>query len=136
MLTRTNFHYYTMMADHKVLHLGSLLLCLFLLQRIRRVKQAWQAFENLPSYIVLVSPVSLTSRVLPRIPWISDGRDVIWKGVYERQLLPSVRFSSPPHAPCLGVFAASASDIIQLRSLLRYGTPQLLLADTTATKVE
>ena len=136
MPTRINPHPYTMLTDHKFLLSGSLLLFLFLLNHIRRVKRAWKAFGNLPSYTVFISPVDALGRILPRIPWISDGIEYSWTGVYERQLLPSVRFSSSPHASCLGVFAASESDIVQLRSLLPDATPRLLLADATAIKVE
>lgn len=38
------------------------------------------------------------------------------------------------HVP-LGVFAASKSDIVQLRSVVPARNPQLLLADATAIKV-
>ena len=135
MLTRTNPHPDAMLTDHKFLLSGSLLLCLFLLNHIRRVKRARKTFGNLPSYTILVSPVDVLGRVLPRIPCISDGIDFGWKGVYERQLLPSVRVSSSHHASCLGVFAASEPDIVQLRSLFPDATPRLLLADATAIKV-
>ena len=131
-----NPHPYTMLTDHKFLLSGSLLLCLFLLNHILRVKRAWKAFGSLPSYTVLVSPVDVLGLILPRIPCISDGIDFGWKGVYERQPLPSLRFSSSPHASCLGVFATSEPDIVQLRSLLPDATPRLLLADAAAIKVE
>jgi len=35
----------------------------------------------------------------------------------------------------LGVFAASKSDIVQLRSVFRFRVPRLLVADATAAKV-
>ena len=131
-----NPHPYTMLTDHKFLLSGSLLLSLFLLNHIRRVKRAWQAFGNLPSYTVLVCPFEALGYVLPRIPWISAGIDFSLTDVYERQLLPSAQCSSSPHASCLGVFAASEPDIVQLRSILPDATPRLLLADATAIKVE
>ena len=82
-----------MLTDQKVLLFGPLLPCLFLLYRIRRIKQVWQSFGNLPAHSVLVSPLNILSRLLPRIPWISDGLDFSWESVYERQLLP--RLSLP-----------------------------------------
>ena len=84
----------TMLTDEKVLLFGSLLLCSSILYRIRRVKQVWQAFENLPAHSILVSPLNILSRILPRIPWISDGRDFGWENVYERQPVPSTVFLS------------------------------------------
>jgi len=128
-------HHYTMATDQKVPLFVSLLLGLFLLHRIQRIRQAWKAFENLPAHSILVSPLNTFSRIIPRIPWISDGNDFSWENVYERQPLPRVPFSYPAHSPCLGVFAASNSDIVHLRSLYPSGTPQLLLADATAAKV-
>ena len=80
-----------MLTDPKVQLFGSLLLCSFILYRIQRVKQVWQAFENLPAHPILVSPLNLLSRG-SRIPWISDGRDFGWKKVYERQPVPIYRF--------------------------------------------
>jgi len=124
-----------MSTDQKVLLFASLLLGLFLLHRIQRVRQVWKAFGNLPAYSILVSPLDLVSRLIPRTPWISDGNNFSWENVYERQTLPRVPFSYPAHSPCLGVFAASNSDIVHLRSLYPSGTPQLLLADPTAVKV-
>jgi len=50
-------------------------------------------------------------------------------------LSPGVRFSYPTNGPCLDVFAASKSDIVQLRSVFPDCTPRLLLADATAVKV-
>jgi cytochrome P450 len=44
-------------------------------------------------------------------------------------------FPAPAHCLCLGVFAASNSDVIHLRSLVPYNIPQLLIADATASKV-
>ena len=84
MLTRTNPFHGIMLTDHGVLLLGSLLLCLFLLPRIQRIKQVWQGFGNIPTYSFLVSPISPLSRYLPRIPWISNGADFGWKNPYER----------------------------------------------------
>ena len=81
-----------MLTDPKVLIFGSLLLFSFILYRIQRVKQVWQAFENLPAHPILVSPLSVLNRILPRIPWISDGRDFGWENVYERQPVPIYRF--------------------------------------------
>jgi len=122
-----------MVTDHQVLLFGSLLLCLFL-HRIRRVKQDWKAVGNLPARSILVSPLDTLSRIIPRIPRISYGADFSWGNVYERQPLPRVRLFYPAHSTCLGVFAASKSDIIQLRSLFPSCMPQLLLADATATR--
>lgn len=133
MLARPTPH--IMLTGHEALLFGSLLLCLFLLHHIRRVKQDWQAFGNLPAYSVLVSPIDILSRVLPHIPQVSDGRDWGWKNVYERQYIPRVRYSLPAQSPCLGVFAASKSDIVQIRSIIPDSTPQLILADATAAKV-
>ncbi len=124
-----------MLTDQKILLFGPLLLCLFFLRRIRRIKQVWQAFGNLPAYSLLLSPLDVLSRLLPRIPWISDGKDFGWENVYERQLLPTLSLSYTAHSPCLGIFAASKSDIVHLRSLFPGNDPQLLLADATATKV-
>ena len=81
-----------MLTDQKVPLVGSLLLCLFILYRIQRVKQVWRAFENLPAHSILISPLNILSRILPRIPWISDGRDFSWENVYERQPVPMYRF--------------------------------------------
>jgi len=92
-------------------------------------------FGNLPAYTRVVSPVGLVTRLLPRIPWISDGINVSWENVYERQPLPRLSFSDTAHSPSLGVFAASNSDIVHVRSLFPSKTPQLLVADATAVKV-
>ncbi len=124
-----------MLTDQKSFLLGPLLLCLFLLHRIQRIKQVWRAFGNLPAHFVLVSPLNILSRLLPRIPWISAGLDFSWENVYEGQLLPRVSLSYTAHSPCLGFFAASKSDIVHLRSLFPGIIPQLLLADATAAKV-
>ena len=132
---RTNPHHPIMLTDQKVLLFAPLLFSLFLLHRIRRVKQIWQAFENLPTYSRVVSPLNLLSRLFPRIPWISDGIDFSWENVYERQPLPRLSFSYTAHSPLLGVFAASNSDIVHLRSLFPSRVPQLLIADATAAKV-
>lgn len=123
-----------MLTDQKVLLFGSLLLCLFL-YRIRRIKQVWQAFGNLPAHCVLVSPLNILSRLLPRIPWISDGLNFSWENVHERQLLPKPLLSYIAHGPCLGFFATSKSDIVQVWSLFPGNTPQLLVADAAAAKV-
>ena len=82
-----------MLTNQKALLFGSLLPCLFLLYRIRRIKQVWQSFGNLPTHSVLVSPFTILNGLIPRIPWISDGLDFSWENVYERQLLP--RLSLP-----------------------------------------
>jgi hypothetical protein len=124
-----------MLTDQKVLLFGLLLFFLFLLHRIQRVKQVWQAFGDLPTYSIVVSPLNYFSRLLPRIPWISGGINFSWENVYERQPLPRLSFSYTAHSPCLGVFAASNSDIVHLRSLFLSETPQLLVADATAAKV-
>jgi hypothetical protein len=124
-----------MLADQNVLLFGSLLLGLFLLHRIQQVKQVWQAFGNLPAHFILVSPLEDLSRILPRIPWISDRPGFSWKNVHERQLHPRVSIFYLAHSPHLDVFAASNSDIVQLRSLFPCSIPQLLLADATAAKV-
>lgn len=78
-----------MLTDHYILSFGCLLPLIFFLHRIRRVKQDWQALGNLPAYYVLVSPIDVLGRVLPRIPQISGGTDWSWKNVYERQSLPT-----------------------------------------------
>ena len=135
MLTRTNPLHGIMFTDHGVLLLGSLLLCLFLLPRIQRIKQVWQGFGNLPAYSFLVSPFYPLSRILPRIPWISDRADFSWKNPYEREALPGARLSYQAHGLYIGIFAASKADIVQLRTLFPRCVPQLLLADATAAKV-
>lgn len=99
MLTRANLGRYIMEIDHQVLLFGSLLVCIYPLHRVWRVKQVWQAFGNLPAYTIFVSPLNLLSRFLPLIPRITSGPDFSWRSVYERQSLPSVRFS-PAHSPC------------------------------------
>ena len=81
-----------MLTDPKVLLVGSFFLCSFILYRIRRVKQVWQAFETLPTHSILVSPLNVLNRILPRIPWISDGRNFGWENAYERQPAPMYRF--------------------------------------------
>ena len=124
-----------MLTDQKVLLFAPLLFCLFLLHRAQRVKQVWQAFGDLPAYSIVVSPLDIVSRLLPRIPWISAGSNSSWENVYERQLLPRLSVSYTAHSPCLGVFAASNSDIVHVRSLLPSRAPQLLIADATASKV-
>jgi hypothetical protein len=124
-----------MLTDQKVLLLGPLLFSLFLLHHIQRVKQVWQTFGTLPAYSIVVSPLNLLSRLLPRIPWIVDGNNWSWENVYERQPLSRLSFSYTAHSPCLGLFAASNSDIIHLRSLFPSKAPQLLVADATAVKV-
>jgi hypothetical protein len=92
-VSQHKIHHSTMLTDQRVLPFGSLLLCLFLLYRIQRVKQVWQAFGNLPAYTIPVSPLSTLGRMLPRIPWISSGFDFSWRNPYERQPLPRL---SPP----------------------------------------
>ena len=39
------------------------------------------------------------------------------------------------HGLHVDIFEASKSDIVQLKSLVPYAVPQLLIADATATKV-
>ena len=124
-----------MLTDQKILLFVPLLLCLFALHRVRRIKHVWQAFGNLPAYSVLVSPFDFLNRLLPRIPWISDGKDFGWENVYERQLLPRLSLFYAAHSPCLGIFAGSKSDIVHVRSLFPGNNAQLLLADATAAKV-
>lgn len=123
-----------MLTDQGVLF-GSSLLFLFLLYRIQRVKQVWQALGNLPTHSIVISPLEILGGLLPRIPWISDGRDFVWENVYERQPLTRVPPSLPAHSPCPGVFAASNSEIVHLRSLFPCDAPYLLIADATAAKV-
>ena len=135
MLTRTNSQHGIMLTAHRVLFLGSLLLCLFLLRRIQQAKRASQAFGSLPAYTSLIAPLTTFSRILPRIPWISDGAGFGWKNAYNRQVFLGVQSSYPTYDPCLGIFVTLKSDIVQTRSLLPYGTPQLLLADAAAIKV-
>ena len=53
----------TMLTDPKVQLFGSLLLCSFILYRIQRVKQVWQAFENLPARPTPYSYLHSTSSV-------------------------------------------------------------------------
>ena len=130
-----NSQHHIMLTDRKVLLFGPLLPCLFLLYRIRRIKQVWQAFGNLPAHFVLVSPLNVFSRLLPRIPWISDGLNSSWENVHERQLLPRLSLSYTAHSLYLGFFAAFKSDIIQIQSLFPGNTPQLLVADAAAAKV-
>jgi hypothetical protein len=83
-----NLHHDIMLPDRGVLLFGSLLLCLFLFHRIRRVRQVWKAFGSLPAYSTLVSPITVFSLILPRIPRIIDGTDFGWRDVHERQPLP------------------------------------------------
>ena len=123
-----------MLTDLKVLLFGSLLLFLSILYRIRRVKQVWQAFDNLPAHSKLVSPLKILSRFLPRIPWITDGMEFSGGAIYERQPVPVYVLLSSSQS-IIGVFATSNSDIVQIRSLFPCGTPQLILADATAAKV-
>ena len=125
-----------MLTDYKFLFLVSILPFLVVFRRIRQVKQAWQVFGDLPAYFIFVSPVSIFSRLLPRIPRISPGADFNWENAYERQPLLTVQSPYPAQGPCLDIFAASKSDIVQLRSLFPNYVPQLLLADATAAKVD
>ena len=125
-----------MLTDQGVLLFGSLLLFLFFLHRIQRVKQVWQALGNLPTHSIVISPLEVLGGLLPRIPWISDGRDFVWENVYERQPFNyQSTLSHPAHSPCPGVFAASNSEIVHLRSLFPCDAPHLLIADATAAKV-
>ena len=124
-----------MLTDHEILLLASLLLCLFFLHRIQQIRKVWQAFGNLPAYPLLVAPTATLDRVLPRIPWISGGGGFGWRIGYEGQALSEYIFPYAAHGLCIGIFATSKSDIVQLRSLIPYGVPHLLLADATAAKV-
>src|SRR6267154_2408250 len=105
-----------MLTDHEVLLFASLLLSLLFLHHIRRVKQVWQAFGDLPAITLLLSPTAIFDVLLPRIPWIAGGPDFSWRNAYERQF-PGVWFSYLAHRLYIGVFAASKSDTVQLRSL-------------------
>ena len=90
----TPTHHYIMVTDYRVLLFGPLLFCLFLVHHIRRVRQDWQAFGNLPTYSIFLSPLDTLSRIIPRIPRISGGAVFSWGNVYERQPLPSTIFST------------------------------------------
>ena len=81
-----------MLTDHGSLLFGSLLLFLFFLHRTLRVKQNWQALGSLPAHSVLVAPLEILNRILPRVPGITYGAEWSWKSVYERQPLPKVQF--------------------------------------------
>ena len=81
-----------MLTDHGSLLFGSLLLFLFFLHRTLRVKQNWQALGSLPAHSVLVAPLEILNRILPRVPGIAYGAEWSWKNVYERQPLPKVQF--------------------------------------------
>ena len=83
-----------MLTDQKALLFGSLLLFSFILYRVHRVKQVWQAFENVPARSLLFSPLNAFTRLLPRIPWISDGQALREENVYERQPVPMYAFLS------------------------------------------
>ena len=74
-----------MLTDQKALLFGSLLLFPFILYRIHRIKQVWQAFESLPARFLLFSPLNVFTRLLPRIPWISDGLALTGENVFERK---------------------------------------------------
>jgi hypothetical protein len=124
-----------MLVDHGILLFASLLLVLFFLHCLQQIKQVWQAFGNLPAYFLPISPATSLSRVAARISWISGGEGFAWRNGYERRVPCEVYPSYPAHGLHIGIFAASNSDIVQLRSLLPFGVPQLLLADATATKV-
>ena len=78
----------TVLSDPKVLLLVSSLLCLVVLRRVQRVRQAWQAPGNSqPAYFVFVSPTSIFGRLFPRVPWILPGVGFIWRDAYQRQPL-------------------------------------------------
>ena len=74
-----------MLTDQKALLFGSLLLFPFILYRIHRIQQVWQAFESLPARFLLFSPLNVFTRLLPRIPWISDGLALTGENVFERK---------------------------------------------------
>jgi len=124
-----------MLTDHGILLFASLLLGLLFLHRLQQIKQVWQAFGNIPSYFLPISPASPFSLVAARISWISGGEDFVWRNGYERQDPHEVYCSYSAHGLYIGIFAASNSDIVHMRSLSPFGVPLLLLADATATKV-
>ena len=127
----------TIFTDPKVLLLVSTVLGLVVIRRIQRVRHIWQApGDSQPAYFIFVSPTSIFGRLLPRIPWFSPGVSFIWKDAYRRQpLLRIMVFSTLLTVQCLGIFTASKSDVVQIRSLFPDSTPQLLLADAAAAKV-
>ena len=135
MLMRTNLDRSTMLTDHKVLLLASVVLGLLCLRRIQRVRQAWQPFGNLPAHFIIVSPIGIIGRFFPRIPWVSAGADFNWRNAYERQPFPSMFDFQLVSRSILDIFAKSNSDVVLLRSLYPTSTPQLLLADATTSKV-
>ena len=79
-----------MLTDHGTLLFAVIPLGLLFLHRIQQLKSAWQAFENLPSYSLLVSPGTTLYNIVPRIPWISGGDGFVWRNNYERQVLSGV----------------------------------------------
>jgi hypothetical protein len=79
-----------MLTDHGILLFASLLLGLFLLHRIRQIKQVWKAFEDLPAYPLPISPACTLNVLARHIPWISGGEDFGWRNAHERQVLSRV----------------------------------------------
>ena len=79
-----------MLTDHGALLFAAIPLCLLFLHRIQQIKNAWQAFENIPSYSLLVSPATAIYDIVARIPWISGGDGFVWRNSYERLVLPGV----------------------------------------------
>ena len=124
-----------MLTDHGALLFAAIPLCIFFLRRIHQIKSVWQAFGNLPSYSLLISPATTIYNIVPRIPWIPGGDGFVWRNSYERQVPPGVYITYPAHDPHIDIFASSKSDVVQLRSLFPFGIPQLVLADATAIKV-
>ena len=123
-----------MLAVHKVLLFGAFLLCLSFYRRFQRLKRVWRFAGNVPAYFVLISPFTPVNDLLPRIPLIVEGPDFSWRDVYERESLHSFPAYLTVHV-YLGIFMASKSDIVQLRSVFWFRVPRLLVADATAVKV-
>ena len=87
-----------MLTDQRALLLGSLLLFPCICYRLHRVKKVWQAFESLPARSLLLSPLIIFTRLLPRIPWISDGLALSGENVFERKHVPMSAFLSSSHS--------------------------------------
>ena len=82
-----------MLTDNGILLFAPPLLCLFLFYRAQQIRKIWQAFGNLPSLFVLISPATVITFIAPRIRWISGG-DFTWRNSYESQDLPGASFST------------------------------------------
>ena len=89
-----------MLIDKPALLLGSLLLFPYICYRLHRVKKVWQAFESLPARFLLFSPLNVFTRLLPRIPWISDALALSGENVFERKSVPDLMsaFLSSSHS--------------------------------------